>query len=254
MKRRAILIDSGEAGSPEIKGPSIDVRRLKTWMSNNNGGAWNEPEFEVLDNPSIRQIDEAISRAGSADYAIVSFSGHGCIEEDSRTGRHTQKIVVGNNETIDFERLRPRARKLVMLCDACRIVQQSLTLNESLERSIKAAQAKSWATREMYRARFDAAIEDAAEGSFTMYGCSVGEYCYEDSINGGYFTDAMIENAAKWCDSRTTSGCLVAQDALTSAAKAVNLRTRHLNPSQNPNGGPSNRTHGNPFPFAVEIV
>src|SRR5262249_43864403 len=109
-------------------------------------------------------------------------------------------------------------------------------------------------TRESYRAWFDAAIEDAAEGSFTLYGCAVNQYCYEDPLAGGYFTSALIEEAADWTDRARTDGCLVMPTALQLATSIVSARTMHYSPKQEPNGGPQNRTRGNNFPFAVALV
>jgi hypothetical protein len=254
MNRYAVLIGSGNAAPPLLQGPAVDVRRLKTWMMHNNGGAWEESEIAALVDPTVAQIAEAIDRAGRADYAFVAFSGHGGIEQDSRTGYQVQKIIVGNNLTYDFLALTPKSKKSTLVCDACRVVEQVVVFNERVEKSIKFARAKVAATRAMYRTRFEAAVTAAAEGVYTMYGCAVGQYCYDAGINGGFFTGSLIDNAAAWCDRVTASQCLAMHEVLSMAAQAVSARTQNLTPPQHPNGGPQNKTLGNPFPFAVALV
>jgi hypothetical protein len=255
MTRYAVLIEAGKAkNQTPLSGPAEDVRRLRLWMIGSSGGAWNDAEVETLSNPSTQQVTEAITRAGRAGYAFVSFSGHGYIEEDARTGRRIQKVTIGTGESIDFSSLRPKAKKCTLVCDACREVHKVTFFAEAVNRAIKYAREKEKYSRQLYRAWFDSALVGAADGVFTMYGCSPGQYCYEDPLTGGFFTESLIEIAASWASNATKDGCMPMQEVLNAAAVRVGAMSRDKKPPQNPHGGPENRTKGNAFPFAVALV
>ena len=252
MIRKALLIESGKAkGQKEIAGPAVDVGRLRTWFGSENGGAWEQREIATLSNPSPAQVQASVTGLAGADYAFVSFSGHGYIEQDARTGRQTQKIIVGTGEEMNFASLRPSVKKVLMMCDACRVVEVVRRFAESslIENRLKLARKKY--DRAAFREWFEAAVTNAAEGAFTMYGCGVNQVCYDDPLEGGFFTSSLIDSAAGWTDRVAKNGCLPAQDALTLAAGAVSVRTAGKSPPQQPTGGPENRTLGNPFPFGV---
>jgi hypothetical protein len=255
MKRYALLIEAGRAkDQQEIAGPAEDARRMRVWFGSNSGGAWEPGEIETLSNPSAAQVAAAVKRAGAAEYTFVAFSGHGWIEEDGRTGRRTQKIIVGTGESIDFQNLRPAAKKCTLLCDACREVIPVEHFTENRKAAKAYARERERYPRQAYRSSFDAAVTAAAEGTFMLYGCSANEYCYEDPLTGGYFTSALIETAADWTDGVTEDGCLLMPQALALATARARRMTLNYNPKQNPGGGPTNRAKGNEFPFAVALV
>jgi hypothetical protein len=199
-------------------------------------------------------VAAAVRRAGAAEYAFVAFSGHGWIAEDADTGRRLQKVVVGTGESLDFRSLRPKAKKVTMLCDVCREVIRLKRFTEHRKAAAAFSLGPEMYTRESYRSWYDAAIEDAAEGAFFLYGCSADEYCYEDPLAGGYFTGGLIDNASSWAGSAASDGCLPMQTALAMVTETVASMTAHLRPQQHPRGGPENRSRGNPFPFAVALV
>ena len=255
MKRYALLIEAGRAkNSDAIDGPVEDARRLRFWLGSNSGGAWEPDEIETLSNPNATQVSAAVRRAGVADYAFVAFSGHGWIAEDGRTGNRLQKVVIGTGESIDFLSLRPKAKKCTLLCDACREVVRFKSFTENRKFALSYARESDAYSRETYRAWFDIDVLAAAEGAFFLYGCSVNQYSYEDPMTGGFFTGALIDNAADWTDSAMRDGCLPMQTALDLAARTVAARTTNYLTKQNPLGGPENRSRGNPFPFAVALV
>jgi hypothetical protein len=253
VKRRALIIEASKAKNQAvINGAAEDARRLRVWLNHNNGGGWNDDEIETLSNPSMAQVTAALTRA-RADYTWVSFSGHGYIEEDSRTGRRTQKVIIGTGEEIPFTSLRPVSDKCTLVCDACRIVEETAYFSERVAKAMIYKRSHDKYSRSTYRNWFDVAIDRANSGAFFMYGCSAGQFSYEDPLVGGYFTAALIEGAANWSDSVEASGWLSMQAAIDEAAAKVTLRTANKKPPQNPTGGPENRS-GNSFPFAVAIT
>jgi len=253
MKRRALIIEASKAaGQKVINGAAEDARRLGLWLADSSGGGWNPDEIERLSNPTLAQLNAALARA-TADYTWVSFSGHGYIEEDTRTGRRTQKVIIGSGEELPFSSLWPKSGKCSLVCDACRVVEQVAYFSEQVANAMIYKRAADKYSRGTYRAWFDAAVLGANPGAFFLYGCSAGQYSYEDPLVGGYFTAALIENAASWSDNAKSNGCLAMEDVLSSAADAVGTRTSNKKPPQNPCGGPENRS-GNSFPFAVALV
>lgn len=245
MNRFALLIEASKAGAPELPGCVRDVERMKHWLAGNAGGAWNDDEIRVLNNPTPALIAAWHARAGQADFAFVAFSGHGRIVEDW-TGNRTQMITVGSNQEIDFLSLRPASPKTILICDACREVHPLLTFNERVEKAMKFARAHEPFTRQQYRDAFEYAVAVAPAGAFTIYSCSPGEYAGEDVLNGGYFTDSILSGAGGWWQRNPTSAILTIDGALDIAKRSLAAAKR----DQMPIGGPENR-NGNPFPFAV---
>ena len=255
MNRRALLIEAGKAKHQKaIAGPPQDVRRLRLWLTSNNGGAWEDSEIETLSNPTFAEVSAAVTRAGKGEYAFVSFSGHGWIEEDPRTGGRKQKVIVGSGESIDLASLRPGVKKCTLLCDACREVEQVMKFSEAVAKAMKYARDREQYTRASYRKWYDDAITAAADGAFFLYGCLPNECSYEDPMEGGYFTEAMIVSAARWCDNVTAHGCLLMPRALEMATPVVAHKAARFTPQQHPTGGPENRSRGNDFPFAVAFA
>ncbi len=249
MKRRAVLIEAGEAkGQKKITGPGHDVRRMRTWLTSNVGGAWEDYEIETLHNPSLAEVRAAVRSAGDAEYSVSAFSGHGWIEEDGITGRLTQKIILGTGESVDFGVIRPTSTKSLLICDACREVERITRLSESVNAALRYQRKSADYSRPLYRRAFDEQVRSANPGAFFMYACSVDEYAYEDPLNGVYFTIGLIEQAAEWWRDCDDSDILLVQDAFEQAREIVQVRK----PEQSPQGGPENRS-GNDFPFAVCI-
>ena len=255
MIRRALLIEAGKAkGQKVIEGPAADIRRLRTWFGDQDGGAWNDCEILSLNNPSPSEVTRAVLGLSGVDYAFVSFSGHGYIQENARTGSRTQKIILGTGDEMDFAALRPNVDKCLLVCDACREVHKVFWMAEARLSHVPVKLARKRYTRESYRLWFEAAITQAAAGAFRMYGCRPTQVCYEDPLEGGFFTSSLIDSAASWVDSATGHGCLLAQEVLTLAANRVSLLAHGKNPAQLPSGGGEDRSGRNAFPFAVALV
>jgi hypothetical protein len=256
MKRRAILIEAGKARGQEVlNGPPIDVSRLRRWMSNNVGGAWDDADFEELHNSDEKAVKAAVARAKGNEYAFVAFSGHGWISHNTLTGKYTQMVILGDGKSVSLDTLRPDVAKCTILCDACRVVEPYVTLSATFAESLRYKKAAERAfPRFMYRDTFDRAVKDAGDGAFFMFGCAVNECCYEDTFNGGYFTGAIIDEAGTWAESARVSSIYNVESALARATPVVSARAQRFNPPQNPTGGGENRNKGNRFPFGVFLA
>jgi len=89
----------------------------------------------------------------------------------------------------------------------------------------------------------------AAPGTFTMYSCSPGQCAGDDPLNGGVFTDALLNRAGEMYDGCQTSAALSIETVFSAARRSVSQACS----DQTPIGGPSSRS-GNPFPFVVHLA
>ena len=203
MIRHAVLINAGNSTSDRIPGCQRDVERLKDWLTSTAGGAWNSNEIDILHNPSKSEILLAKVALDRADFAFLSFSGHGRIVENS-VGSRAQIVTVGAGDEMDFDDLKPRDPKSILSCDACRKVHRlaesrHATATKSLD---KLAREIKGHTRQDYRNSFERAVELTPAGVFTMYSCSPGQFAGEDPLNGGVFTDALLNRASEMDQAR----------------------------------------------------
>jgi len=247
-----VLEASRATGQKIIDGCKRDAERVEAWLKGNLGGAWDGHEVKVINNPYPHELRQIRSGLDSADFAFVSFSGHGYIKEDY-SGRRTQRIILGDGTEIDFLSLAGNVRKQILICDACREVHKPEVREKHIKLSASLLENRAAGyDRIEYRKAFDRSVSSAPDGNFTIYSCSPNEYAGEDPLNGGFFTDALLSGTADWCTSRRTSGILTIDDAFAIACPLVKNMANRSNSPQNPIGGPSNRS-GNPFPFGVSL-
>lgn len=251
MNRMAILIDCGKAkGEKELAGTSVDVRILSTWLKSDFGGAWEDDEIHILKNPTFTQILSYTAMSILAEYTLLSFSGHGVVIRDKATSIDSQHVVMGDGALKDFDLLLPKSKRATIICDACREVSEKpINFSESaLRGAVKEASVKP--QRAILKAIYNSAISNAREGRFTMYGCSVGQVCGDDSLAGGFFTSSLIKCAADWIKNKT--GILPMSEILGLASVLTNRLAMQDGRLQQPTGSPSTRS-GNDFPFAVSL-
>jgi len=248
--RYAVLINAGLAkGQKVIEGPTHDVRTLRSFLTSVIGGAWESGdgiEIKTLNNPDLATVQKWLDKCNKADFSLVAFSGHGGIEDNGVTRKH--KVILGSGESVVFSKLKPTSDRCIMLCDSCRKVETLHRFTESIKMSAARFAKSLKDDARQYRRAYDRAIAAAPVGTFTMYGCAIGEYSFEDMNVGGYFTTNMIAVANEWAEGNT--GVLTVDEALELAKPRVtNERPQK---DQHPKGGPENRS-GNPFPWAVNI-
>jgi len=199
MKRRALLIDAGRSSTDDIiDGCRVDVMQMKAWLMSNAGGAWDE-ETEIcwLHNRTLAIIEQGKRWVDAADFAFVAFSGHGHINEVG--GNSHQIVIVGNCEEVNFDRLRPNTGKSIVICDACRKVHMREPIIKSFSEGVQKyarMEARKF-TREDYKREYLRLLGEA-DGRYTMYSCSTGQYSGDDKTNGGRFTRTLLSCAGHW--------------------------------------------------------
>ena len=76
ISRKAILINAPSSGKRLLPGSISDVNNYKNFLLSNRGGAWDEPQIKVLNNPSKQQVLDLV-HSTEVHYNSIYFSGHG---------------------------------------------------------------------------------------------------------------------------------------------------------------------------------
>ena len=254
MKRFALILEASRAtGQDAIDGCKRDAERWEAWLKSKFGGAWNDDEVQVVNNPYPFELRSAMPSVHAADFAIVAFSGHGRIVQDP-FGRRKQMITIGDGTEIEFTSLTPRAPKKVTSCDACREIHFApppVTRTKSAATFNLESYSEQY-SRAAYRMAYENLIESTDAGEYTMYSCSPNEYAGDDVLNGGYFTDSLLTAAARWSMGASSSSALWINDGFREASASVTAMARAKGLSQNPIASSSVRSAGG-YPFAIAL-
>jgi hypothetical protein len=196
MKRKAFLIGSpmGVDGIDYLPGVTPDIIKMKKHLHSNRGGAWEDDEIVVFENPSKDELKCEIT-SSSYDFAIVQFSGHGFENLGRDSKLHLEKknptsnvIIRGGNEgltlqnhpkeTVTLEELRSwiKCKKYYCIIDCCRAGKRYDRFMHMME-----------ANYQFYRDTYDNLIESCEDGSSIIYSCSLGERA-ADFEEGGAFS------------------------------------------------------------------
>ena len=229
MRREALIIGSPDAGIPGVR---VDMRNWESFLASGTGGAWNGAEVRKLENPTTFALKSMLSTVISkSDYAFITFSGHGYVDESGRT-----VLQINDRETILATELIATASRQTIVIDCCRVpVRSSAVLKESAR--IYAADSAS--NRQLLRQKFDRAVADCDPGLIRLYSCSVGETAGESPSDGGIYTHSLIRAAEPV--SRVKS--------VRQAHDEAKILTTKQNPGQTPTSQYPRSTTS--FPFSV---
>lgn len=241
MARKAILIEASEVPrQTPLPGAKEDVINLSRFLRSMAGGEWHSSEIDVLANPSVATVLATIAAARSADYAFVSFSGHGrhVVGKDIDETR----ILLRDGELSAFQ-LNTGSDRVTVIIDACRHVSELI----GEQRSLQANAGQLSYNLQSTRALFDSELRLCERGAIYMYGCDLNEGANENS-KGGLFTRSLIGVGDDWFAGPHTksSDVLSIQQAFAGAAVITTRRA----PQQHPQYQPGRRLHH--FPFAVK--
>lgn len=183
IKRKALLIGNSN-GLPGVK---VDLDNSKKFLMSLDGGAWNEDEITVLNNPSrLRLLTKIECFKGKYDFMIVIFSGHGAY------GRETILELNQDEELIQESQLIAIAPKQITIFDCCRArVQEPLFESRS---TITFSDSGDSSVRYRVRKRYDLLISNAIDQQIRLYACSVGETAL-DTTNGGLYLSNLLSQA-----------------------------------------------------------
>lgn len=237
MIRKALIIGSPDEGKNYLPGVLQDMQNWRAYLSSIKGGAWHSDEITTIQSPSAMDLRAAVARLDSADYAFVTFSGHGRALVTGQT-----IIGVNSREEVDSSLLISRALRQTVVVDCCRSFPEQEVAKSFTE--ARNAAMDSYVDRDAYRRAFDSHLRACEFGQILLYSCSPNETAGESEQRGGYYSSSIILAGAQ-C-SLSAHGVLTVKEAHWQAKSAVESRTRG---KQNPAGEfPRSR---NIFPFAL---
>lgn len=199
IKRKALLVASPEVpGLNNLPGARADVINFQNYLVTSEGGAWEPWEIETLFNPTTSALDTHLSRMASADYAFVTFSGHG--EHHVGASINETSAILNAKESCYAREINPRNRRHFVIIDCCRsVVHISKRWDKSAATILASNAAPPRISREEARRRFDTMAMDAEEGRVVAYSCNINQTAGEDpNGSGGYFSKAMVDLPETW--------------------------------------------------------
>jgi hypothetical protein len=193
MKRKAFLIGSPFIeGKPNyLQGVTPDILNMKSHLLSLNGGAWNEEEILIFENPTKIELSNAMT--GTYDFVIVQYSGHGFEYTD-----HGTQIDINPNEYLSLEEMHRwiNAQRRYYFLDCCRGVVKRV--EKSIQSFSMDSMLESRNRRPEYRKKYEDVIESCETGLSVIYSCGLNESADEDdSGKGGIFTVSYFKAAAK---------------------------------------------------------
>ena len=234
MKRLAILIAAPGSDVYDATGTQQDVEHWKKHLLSKEGGAWETNEiYPPLVNPRDIEVVAAIASTAAADYSVVTFSGHGRVEQNE-DGYYVQQLFI-NDRNIKWPawRLIPKSKKGLLVLDACRKVWNPPLL-EKRASLLSANESNETASRELYRQLFDSALDRCEMGTITLYGCNFDESAHgsngREGYAGGLYTYSLTRAGKKWHLAPNTSGILNVNEAHQAASAIVTIRQPQQHP------------------------
>ena len=183
ISRKAILINAPSSGKRLLPGSISDVHNYKNFLLSNRGGAWDEPQIKVLNNPSKQQVLDLV-HSTEVHYNSIYFSGHG------GTTPMNERFIDLRDGFICDQQLKNFSHGQMITIDACgNYVSPSISgLIDFGPRFVNAS------GRNEAKERFDYHIANSLPGKIIVHGAQLGQPAI-DSANGGYFTQALLNIA-----------------------------------------------------------
>jgi hypothetical protein len=238
--RAALLIGSPDS---KIPGARMDPLNFRALLLSPLGGAWEDDEITVLENPSRQKLTAELRKLKQHDYGFVSFAGHG---RHVSTDRGT-RIQINPDEEISADDLRLGAEKQTVILDCCRRLEREIIADSAMR---KARVYKHALDPADCRRFFDIRIEECQAGLVVLHSCGFNETAGETS-RGGWYSRALLDGAGDWEKDRDVN---VAVDVLILSVMAAHERAspivhRESGDRQHPDAEyPRTKMH---FPFAI---
>ena len=240
MNRKAILIGSNY--DKTISGVMSDIFAWKKFLLSPIGGAWDPDELTILaDAQKTDNVINAINSAESADYAFITFSGHGGTyrQERNHLGFPETVICLGESEFLSEYQLNPgrNCPRCTIILDCCRTY-----INDSdyFTKIASVSESHEGKLRSYFRDSFDSALARSDMGCVKIYATGINHTASDENS----FSRVLTETSRSYMQGHTCS-VLRLNDAFDIAESEM----RKLDPQQQPQYC-AGRRH-NHFPFAV---
>ena len=191
MKRRALIIYMTDSPSGKLADPVFDYSNMYNFLISNLGGNWYSNEILAIENPTKRQVKEAVFEMADSDYAFIVFSGHGEFEQDTKL----QYIELMDDE-VSINELKVKTRRQTIIIDACR------GFFSMRERLLEKSKVFSMASESLHheistRELFDKKLANTEEGLTVLYAASENQTAL-DTDTGAAYISSLLEVAEKW--------------------------------------------------------
>lgn len=245
LRRRAILIGCGgeEDSEEHLPGVRVDLETYWNFLNSDEGGAWDEDEITVLEDPSWGLAAANLLGGERFHFTLVSFHGHGAYDPH----RMKTQIQFGDGLLVDLVQLRTGSQRELILTDSCRTLQERIP-----EGRIKIGADFGYEPNDQRRGScrrlYDRGIARAEPGTSFVLGCGVGEAADESPDGGGEFSSALVGVCNAWSATRVrslASAVLTIRDAVGFTREVLSRRRVSQRPSYR--GGRRQRH----FPIAV---
>lgn len=246
MKKKAFLIASPqeEGSSDYLPGVTPDIHNMEKFLKSDKGGAWNDSEIEILENPTRRDILSCIK--GEFEYVIIQYSGHGFEFTDKGT-----QLYLSNSEYIALEEIHRNftCPRRFYFIDCCRGIEQSYQKGMD-SYNFSSIFESSNNNRKIIRDRYENIIKSCEEGCSVIYSCSRNESANEDDNGlGGIFTLSYLRTA-NLANPAYNNYCSI--KSIFDAA-VVRMRKDYPLSLQNPNMIPERKLRHFPFVINTEV-
>lgn len=184
MKRKALLIGNTNG----LEGVQVDITKLRRFLKSPTGGAWEDSEILVAENPDLSDflLRLGLLRSQSLDFAFVLFSGHGA---------HIRETVLELNpkhELLPETKLHNLAPRQITVVDCCRgVIPDVLAKATPTMEALDAAYVDRVAVRKRYEARIMSAMKQQAR----LYACAVDEAATDDAKMGAVYFGHLLDSA-----------------------------------------------------------
>lgn len=185
MNRKSLIIYSfgPEDGQDFRSGIYNDANHFFKFQRSSNGGAWKkDSEIVALKNPSKVELYRALEDHDGADLSYVFFAGHGI----SPGGK--DHISINGKDTIPIQVLFRKAKRQVVIIDACR--------NNPWSNFIGGLGSPGgfmfdYSHKYFARGLYNKLVSQSSEGRVLLYAGSPNESSYSDET-GGAFSKSMF--------------------------------------------------------------
>ncbi len=202
MKRRILIITNpGEKGDKHYcEGVYRDKENYLSYFQEPYGGYYSRDEIRYFDKPNkITVLNELNNlKSDGVVLSIIIFCGHGWYS--SKSGSNILKLNAFDE--FDSLDLRKDYNRRIVILDCCREVQNRYILEEkfrSYSEIIKGSTTRRLdpiACRNLYNAQ----VQQSPSQFIVTYGCSINEYCGDDSQFGGYYSSSLVIAAKGWVE------------------------------------------------------
>lgn len=238
LRRKAFIVGAeAVAGEQHLPGVAKDKARLRTFLTSDNGGAWEREEIDLLEKPAFPPVQG--SPAPTFDYILFYFAGHGYTQEGQTY------LCVNDHQDVPLDNLWLSAHRQLIILDSCRTRLPETQAFEGHEKTSGVlAGVPDFSYRESCRDLYNAAIMRAEKGRIVLF-ASAWDEAANESARGGDFTFNLVTSAMDWIVTarKAAPKVLTVQDAFTRADSRMN---RLL---QNPEYWPGRRLFH--FPWAI---